>query len=244
MRIIALIPARLESSRLPEKVLADLGGKSLIYRVYKQAVNAEIFDQVVVATDHEKIVQHCQAINIPVVLTSQDHQSGTDRIAEAATHLDAEIIVNIQGDEPFIEKESILALVSLIKKDFVHIATLCKPMPDTEALLDYNVVKLVKNRKDEVMYFSRQAIPAQRDKPYKLWLESSNYLQHLGLYAFKRETLLELVKLELGILEQSEKLEQLRWMENGYKVHCVEVKSESFGIDTKDDLERARGFYK
>lgn len=240
MKIIAIIPARFKSRRLPSKMLADIAGKSILHRVYEQALKADVFDEIIVATDHQKIIEHCSMMKMKVELTSDSHISGTDRIAEVAHTKDADIIINIQGDEPFIEIESIRALVSLLKNEDVAIGTLCKVIKEESALYDYNIVKLVKDISSKVLYFSRQALPSHRDKPYREWMENSTYYQHLGLYGFKKETLLEIVKLKPSALELSEKLEQLRWLENGYSIYCEEVQSDSFGIDTEKDLEKAR----
>jgi len=244
LKIIASIPARYQSSRLPGKLLEEIAGQSILFRVFQQAKKAQVFDDIIVATDHQKIAQHCEEMGLNYRMTSKAHPSGTDRIAEVASELEADIIINIQGDEPFIEIESIQALVDLLKQKHVNIGTLCKKIEISESLFDYNNVKLVKDNKEKVLYFSRQPIPAHRDKPYKEWLNESSYYLHIGLYGFKRNTLLELVKLPPSTLELTEKLEQLRWLENGYAVYCKEVRSKSFGIDTPEDLEKAKTFYK
>ena len=240
VKITALIPARLLSTRLPKKVLADIGGKSMLQRIYAIAQSTKLFDQVIVATDSELVMNHCIENNMRAMITSAAHQSGTDRIAEVAEMLDSEIIINIQADEPFLEKSSLEALVKLMKKDDVSIGTLTKRIESTETLLDYNTVKLVKDINHKVLYFSRQAIPAHRDIPFRDWSANTAYFQHLGVYGFKRKTLLEVSALSPSTLELTEKLEQLRWLENGYDVYSATVKSTSFGIDTVEDLERAR----
>ena len=240
MKVIAIIPARLESTRLPRKILADINGKSMLQRVYEQADSAGVFDQIMIATDSEEAMMHCIKHNMPSMITSDQHQSGTDRVAEVASMIEADVIVNIQADEPFIEPNNLAALVSTMKRDEVMIGTLCKRIKSTEDLLDYNVVKLVRDNAGKVLYFSRQAIPTVRDEPYRKWLDHQSYYQHLGLYAFKKEILLEITQLSQHELEVSEKLEQLRWLGNGYAVHCSEVESNSFGIDTEEDLEKAR----
>jgi len=244
LKVIAIIPARFKSSRLPGKVLAEIEGKSILQRVYLQAVNAKVFDEIIVATDHQKIVDHCNSHHINVQLTSENHISGTDRIAEVAKGKNADIVINIQGDEPFIEVECIRNLVDLMKKDHVKIGTLCKKIHDENSIFDFNTVKLVKDINGKVLYFSRQALPGHRDLSFGKWKEESIYFQHLGLYGFKQQTLLEIVKLPPGSLELAEKLEQLRWLENGYEIYCEEVVSDSFGIDTQENLDRARAIYK
>lgn len=240
MKITAIIPARLESTRLPKKVLADIGGSSMLQRVYRIAISSLLFDQVIIATDSELVMDHCIENNMRSMITSVEHNSGTDRIAEVAEMLDSDIIINIQADEPFLETSTLVALVNLMKKEQVSIGTLTKKIESTESLLDYNTVKLVKNSNNKVLYFSRQAIPAHRDIPYREWLDNNEYFQHLGVYGFNRKILLEIASLAPSMLETSEKLEQLRWMDNGYDVYSTTVKSESFGIDTEEDLERAK----
>ncbi len=242
MKIIAIIPARLKSSRLPEKVLADIAGNSMLQRVYAIALSTELFDQIIIATDSEIVMNHCIKNNMRAMITSAAHQSGTDRIAEVAEMLDSDIIINIQADEPFIEISTLEALVELMKNQDVSIGTLTKRIESTESLLDYNTVKLVKDSNNKVLYFSRQAIPAQRDIPYREWLNNGAYFQHLGVYGFKRKALLEVTSLIPTDLEKSEKLEQLRWLENGYEVFAATVKSLSFGIDTQEDLVKARTY--
>ncbi len=244
MKIVAIIPARYHSNRLPRKLLAEIAGQSILHRVYSQAQKADVFDDIVVATDHQEIVDHCESNDMKVQLTSDTHISGTDRIAEVAATMKADIIINIQGDEPFIEVDSILALVNLLQQEAVEIGTLCKEIKDEHSIFDFNCVKLVKNKLNKVLYFSRQAIPALRDKPFREWPNEAQYFQHIGLYGFKKETLLELVKLPPSTLEISEKLEQLRWLENGYSIQCAEVISDSFGIDTQEGLDKARAIYK
>lgn len=240
LNIVAIIPARLESSRLPKKVLADISGKTMLEHVYDNAVASDLFDKVLIAADHESIVDLCTSKRMNVCLTSKKHQSGTDRVAEAALSIDADIIINIQADEPFIEKSALVAIVSLLKKDEVNIGTLSKSIKSTEDLLNYNVVKLVKAKTNRVLLFSRQAIPVQRNTPYREWISRADYFHHLGIYGFKKDTLLEITKLEVDILEQSERLEQLRWLSNGYEIFVENVNSDSFGIDTEEDLQKAR----
>ena len=240
MKTIAIIPARFESQRLPGKVLKDLDGQSILQRVYKQALEANVFNEIFVATDNDIVKLHCLEHQMLVVDTRSDHISGTDRIAEVAKSNDADVVINIQGDEPFIEVENIKTLVDLMKEPEVKIGTLYKKMNNPESLFDYNTVKLVRDHRDKILYFSRQAVPAQRDIPYKKWMNQTSYFQHIGLYGFKRETLLEIVDLPASNLENLEKLEQLRWLENGYDIFGKEVVSSSFGIDTEEDLDRAR----
>ena len=244
MKIIAIIPARYESTRLPHKLLSDINGKSIIQRVYQQAKKSALFDEVVVATDHQKIYDHCISLGIEVEMTSVEHTTGTDRIAEVALRRTADIVINIQGDEPFIEIESLRRLVDLLRNEKVRIGTLYKKIKAPDILFDFNTVKLTKAKNGKVLYFSRQAIPSHRDLAFKEWFEKSDYYQHLGVYGFKSKTLQEVVNLAQSKLEVAEKLEQLRWLEYGYEIFAVEVESESFGIDTEEDLQKARKRYK
>lgn len=244
MKIIAIIPARFESTRLPGKILADIGGHSILYRVYQQTQLSKVFDEIIVATDHQKIVEHCNQFEMNVALTSDKHISGTDRIAEIVHNIEADIIINIQGDEPFIEIECIQQLADLMKEDHVAIGTLYKKITEKTSIFDFNAVKLVKDNNDKILYFSRQAIPCNREYPYREWSDQTDYFQHIGLYGFKKDVLLQVVKLPPSSLELSEKLEQLRWIQNGFTIYGKEVQSTSFGIDTEEDLSKARKSYK
>ena len=244
MKVAAIIPARYESTRLPGKVLLEIQGKSILQRVYDQVKKVEAIDLVAVATDSEMIAKHCGENGIECIMTSSSHQSGTDRIAEAANSVESDIIINVQGDEPFIEPAAISCLVELMHADKVQIGTLCKKIIDESRVFDYNTVKMVMDKNSKVMYFSRQAIPANRDRPYAEWIDHSPYYQHLGIYGFKKETLLNIARLDMSELEKTEKLEQLRWLENGYTIYGRVVQSDSFGIDTMEDLEKAREIYK
>jgi len=244
LKVVAIIPARYQSSRLPGKILEEIAKKSIIHRVYLKAEEAKVFDEIIVATDDQRIYDHCISNQMEVKMTSTDHISGTDRIAEVALNIDADIVINIQGDEPFLEVECIRSLVELLKNDKVAIGTLYKQITNKDSLFDYNAVKLVRDIQGRILYFSRQAIPAQRETPYREWINKTTYFQHLGIYGFRKNTLLELVKLPPSIMELSENLEQLRWLENGFTIHGKEVKTNSFGIDTPEDLERIRSIYK
>ncbi|MEE9439362.1 MAG: 3-deoxy-manno-octulosonate cytidylyltransferase [Saprospiraceae bacterium] len=244
MKIAAIIPARYKSARLPKKMLCEIEGISIIQWVYNKAKIAAVFDEIIIATDHERIMKHCAELNMNCTYTSVSHQSGTDRIAEVASQIDADIIINIQGDEPLIEPETIQALVTLMKTDGVNIGTLMKKINTSEVLFDFNAVKVVTDNKDNSLYFSRNAIPALRDVPYREWIDKGLYYQHVGMYGFRRDTLLEISKLEMSSLEKIEKLEQLRWLSNGYQIKIKEVESNSFGIDTEEDLIKAREIIK
>lgn len=242
-KISIIIPSRLSSTRLPDKPLADICGKSLIQRVYEQAVKTGI-DDVIVATDHSSIYDHVMGFGGRVEMTSAEHSSGTERVAEVASKLDSDIIINVQGDEPLIDPKQILELVNLMKQDYVLIGTQCARLSDADELFDYNVVKVVINMHHKALYFSRQAIPAVRDEPYKNWISTGKYYKHIGMYGFKKDTLLDLCQLPKSDYERIESLEQLRWLENDYDIYCTETLYSSIGVDTNSDLERVREIVK
>lgn len=240
MKTTIIIPARLASSRLPEKALADIFGKSLIMRVYKQALKSKLANEVIIATDHAKIFDHVSACGANVRMTSPNHVSGTDRIAEVSKTIDSEIIINLQGDEPLINPKQIDDLIKVMHEDKVQIGTQCRYIDDADMLFDYNVVKVVRDLQNKALYFSRQAIPSFRDLGYGAWHDNAKYYRHIGLYGFKKEVLIELTRLEPSTYEITESLEQLRWLENGYNIHCHETIYDSVGVDTQDDLDRVR----
>lgn len=235
-----VIPARIASTRLPEKPLQDILGTSLIMRVFQRAMMVTGVSKVLVATDHTGIYDHVLSHGGNVVMTDAGHVSGTDRVAEAAQKIDAEIIINVQGDEPLIHPAQIEQLVGLMQRDDVLIGTQCLKLLDADALFDYNTVKVVKDKRDKALYFSRQAIPAFRDKPYRAWMQHAAYYRHVGIYGFKKSVLNTITNLPSSDLEIAESLEQLRWLENGIPVHCTETQYASVGVDTPEDLEKVR----
>jgi 3-deoxy-manno-octulosonate cytidylyltransferase (CMP-KDO synthetase) len=236
---LAIIPARYASTRFPGKPLADMDGKSMIQRVY-EGVAAAAVDGVVVATDDERILDHVLAFGGQAMMTRADHPSGTDRVAEVAAHFpDAKIIVNVQGDEPFIDPRQITAVVAPFADPRVAIATLAHPITNERALLSPNVVKVVRNDQGRALYFSRHAIPFLRDVPMGKWIDQRKHLQHLGLYAYRAELLPELTALPKGELEGDESLEQLRWLAAGYAIHVGITDLPAIGIDTPGDLADA-----
>lgn len=241
MKYIAIIPARYDSSRFPGKPLANINGKPMIQRVYEQVKQS--IDQVVVATDDRRIVDAVEKFGGNVVMTSTTHQSGTDRIAEAAKlcekEFDFDVVVNVQGDEPFIEPEQIELIKSCFQNAAISIATLMSEIHSTEILFDPNKVKVVASNNGNALYFSRTAIPFQRDVEQNQWLNNQKYYLHIGMYAFKKDVLQTVCKIEQSPMELSEKLEQLRWLENGYSIGVAKSHHSSFGIDTPEDLERA-----
>ena len=240
MKVSIIIPARMASTRLPEKPLADILGKSLIMRAYDQAKKSKLTYETVVATDHKKIFNHVDKHGGKVIMTSDKHISGTDRIAEVAKKLDSDIIINLQGDEPLIDPLQIDELIQAMMSNDVLIGTQCSKLQNPDDLFDYNVVKVVRDFQNKALYFSRQAIPAFRDLSYRLWLENATYFRHVGMYGFKRDTLSEITKLQPSSYEKAESLEQLRWIENGYPIHCFETQYKSVGVDTAEDLEQVR----
>lgn len=245
-KFIGIIPARYASTRFPGKPLADMDGKPMIQRVYEQ-VQGEL-DAVWVATDDERIEQAVRDFGGHVVMTSDRHRSGTDRCYEAYTKVGSgyDIVVNIQGDEPFIQPEQIRTLKDCFTSPAVEIATLVKPFsPEDDfekALFNPNSPKVVLNKNLEAMYFSRSVIPYVRGKQYTEWLAEHTYYKHIGLYAYRAETLAEITRLEPSSLEQAESLEQLRWLENGYRIKVGITGQETIGIDTPEDMQKALAF--
>ncbi|WP_303311788.1 3-deoxy-manno-octulosonate cytidylyltransferase [Hymenobacter sp. BT730] len=243
MNAIGIIPARYASTRLPAKPLVDLGGKSMIQRVVEQARQAQL-SRVVVATDDERILRHVLDFGGEAVLTSPEHPSGTDRVYEAYQVLaqPADCVVNIQGDEPFIQPSQIDALLALFAQETTQIATLVKPVLTTEELFSPHLPKVVRNTAGEALYFSRHPLPYQRQKGQEEWLAHHLYFRHIGLYAYRPVVLASLTQLLPSALELAESLEQLRWLEHGYRIITAETEVETIGIDTPEDVERARQF--
>ena len=243
--VIGLIPARFASTRLPGKPLVDLGGQSMIQRVVAQARQANL-TRVVVATDDDRILRHVQDFGGEAVLTRPDHPSGTDRLWEAFQQLGSpaavRCIVNIQGDEPFIHPAQINALVDLFADATTApaIATLVKPVVSEEELFSPHLPKVVLSQRGEALYFSRHPLPFQRQHPPAEWLNHHRYLRHLGLYAYQPAVLRQLTQLPVSPLEAAESLEQLRWLEAGFRIRCAETELDAFGIDTPEDVEKAR----
>ena len=242
MKFIAIIPARYASTRFPGKPLAMLGGKTVIQRVYEQAT--AILDEAYVATDDERIYQAVESFGGKAIITRADHKSGTDRLEEAATKIgtNADVIINIQGDEPFIQTSQIETLMHLFDAPTTQIGTLGKPFESIEAVNNPNSPKIVCDRRGFALYFSRSTIPYVRGAEPTTWLEHFPYLKHLGVYAYRREVLHEVTQLPQSSLEKAESLEQLRWLENGYRIRVGLTDVETVGIDTPEDLQRAEDF--
>jgi 3-deoxy-manno-octulosonate cytidylyltransferase (CMP-KDO synthetase) len=238
--IAGIIPARFASSRFPGKPLADIDGKSMIQRVYEQASLSKHLDIIVVATDDERIYDHVLSFGGKAVMTASHHPSGTDRCFEALTLLGEgyEYVINIQGDEPFIVPEQIDELAIVLKEGGVEIATQMIAVSDNVSLFDRGEVKIVLNDKMEGMYFSRMVIPYLKGVDEKDWHLHHSYYRHVGMYAYRSDILARITKLPVSSLEKAESLEQLRWVENGYRIKCVPTTYESHCIDTPEDLAR------
>lgn len=239
MKFIGIIPARYASTRFPGKPLALLAGKPVIQRVYEQAVS--VLGEAYVATDDERIREAVAQFGGQAVMTSTNHKSGTDRIQEAATliNTDADVIINVQGDEPFIQRSQLETVCHLFDDPQVQIGTLGKPFETMEATENPNSPKIVTDLQGYAMYFSRSVIPFIRGKERQEWLGHFPFLKHIGLYAYRREVLSEITKLPQSPLELAESLEQLRWLQNGYRIKVGLTDVETVGIDTPEDLARA-----
>ncbi len=244
MNILAIIPARYASTRFPGKPLADIGGKSMIQRVAERVQLCKVISEVLVATDDERIYTHVTSLGVRCIMTSPHHPSGTDRCLEAyqLSGMQADAIINVQGDEPFVDISQLETLAALISQPNVSIATLVKKITDTSTLFDPSKVKVVMNAQKQALYFSRQAIPFLRNAESQAWIEHHTYYKHLGLYAYKTETLSAICALQPSLLEMAESLEQLRWLENGYSIDVGLTEIETPSVDTPEDLERLRDF--
>lgn len=241
MITFGIIPARYASTRFPGKPLVSIKGKTMIQRVYEQTKLA--LNHVCVATDDQRIAEHVISFGGNVVMTRENHPSGTDRCAEAVlkfeaqNHLKADVVINVQGDEPFIDPQQIRQLNELFDEPETEIATLIKPITDHEALFNPNKVKVVISKKGEALYFSRSCIPFIRGTEKEKWMEKNTFYHHIGMYGYRKNVLFELCGLEKGTLEMAESLEQLRWLENGYKINTAITQIEGLSVDTPEDLE-------
>jgi len=233
-KILGVIPARFQSTRFPGKVLAPLASKPMLQHVYERASLSQYLTSIIIATDDERVFSAARSFGARVRMTHPDHASGTDRVAEVASAENAEIIVNIQGDEPLIDPAAIdTAILPVAHEPEVLMATLKKKIEDPREITDPNVVKVVTAQNGDAIYFSRCPIPYDRDRS-----ASAPYFKHIGLYVYQRDFLLNYSALPVGPLEQSERLEQLRALENGIPIRVVETEYESVGVDTPEDLER------
>jgi 3-deoxy-manno-octulosonate cytidylyltransferase (CMP-KDO synthetase) len=241
MRIVGIIPARFASSRFPGKPLADIGGISMINRVYQQASKASLLEKVVVATDDQRIYDEVVSKGGFAVMTSENHRIGTDRCQEvveklASTGETFDVAINIQGDEPFIEPSEIDKVAGLFINPEIKIATLVKEIKSADELFSPNVVKVVLGKDKRAIYFSRQPIPYLRGIEPNNWLEKTTFYKHIGIYAYRTAVLEEIVKLPFGTLEEAESLEQLRWVENDFSIYAQVTDFESIAVDTPEDL--------
>lgn len=241
MKILGIIPARHASTRFPGKPLVDIAGKSMIQRVYEQAKKCPDLSEVIVATDDKRIFDHVVGFRGMVVITSADHQSGTDRCAEVALqHPQYDVIINIQGDEPYIEPSQISKVAGCFRAPDTQIATLVKKVQTKQELLNPNSPKVVVNKLSEAVYFSRSPLPCIRGQEQQYWLQHYTYFKHIGIYGYRADVLQQITKLPVSPLEKAESLEQLRWIENGYRVKVAETDLETYAVDTPEDLENLK----
>ena len=242
MKFMAIIPARYASTRFPGKPLAVLGGKTVIQRVYEQV--SSVLSEVYVATDDQRIYDCVEGFGGKAVMTREDHKSGTDRIEEAVEKIgtDADVIINVQGDEPFIQPSQVDILMHLFDAPETQIGTLGKLFESMEAVENPNSPKIVTDNRGFALYFSRSVIPYIRGKERNDWFGQYPFLKHLGIYAYRREVLAEVTRLPQSSLEKAESLEQLRWLQNGYRIRVGLTDVETIGIDTPEDLQRAEQF--
>lgn len=237
MKVIAMIPARYDASRFPGKLMQDLNGKSVIMRTYEASIQTQLFDAVYVITDSQIIYDEIANNGGKVLMSKKNHETGSDRIAEAIENIEADIVVNIQGDEPFVNKTILEKLIEVYQQDFenkVDVASLVFPLTDKSDIENPNNVKVVLDNNNFALYFSRSPIPFARD------IEFAQYFQHIGVYAFRKDALIRFSNLPMGMLEKTEKLENLRFITNGMRVKMVITEHKSIGIDTPEDLEKAR----
>ncbi len=238
MKIIAVIPARYASTRFPAKLMQDLGGKTVILRTYEAAKNTHLFDDVFVVTDSEIIFKEIESNGGKVIMSIKSHESGSDRIAEAVENMDVDVVVNVQGDEPFINKEALESLVNAFKSDVenkIDLGSVMYQIIDKEEIDNPNNVKVVVDYQNFALYFSRSVIPFPREENVGV-----RYMKHIGIYAFRKSALMDFYKLPMKSLEASEKLEQLRYLEYGKRIKMIETDKGSIGIDTPEDLEKAK----
>jgi 3-deoxy-D-manno-octulosonate cytidylyltransferase len=234
----AFIPARYAATRFPGKLMQKIGEQTIISMVYNNAKEMKLFDDVIVVTDSEVIEAELKRIRGKCIISTREHQSGSDRIAEACASVDVDIVVNIQGDEPFIRKQPLQDLVNSFDDPKVVVASLMQKFPENESYENSNIVKVVCNKQKDALYFSRSVIPYKRNKD----VQETMY-RHIGVYAYRKETLLDFTKWPMGMLEKIEMLEQLRYLENGVSIRMVETNEASVGIDTPEDLKKAIAFY-
>jgi 3-deoxy-manno-octulosonate cytidylyltransferase (CMP-KDO synthetase) len=242
MKIISMIPARYSASRFPAKLMQNLAGKTVILRTYEATVATQLFDEVFVVTDNNIIFNEIVNHGGKAIMSKKEHQSGSDRIAEAVEDLDVDIVVNVQGDEPFTERESLHKVLEVFKDDSkkeIDLASLMVEIHDWDEISNPNTVKVIVDQNNFALYFSRSPIPYPRDKNAE-----TRYFKHKGIYAFRKQALLDFYKLPMHFLESTEKIECIRYLEYGKKIKMVETNIEGVEIDTPEDLERAKRLWK
>ncbi len=242
MKILGIIPARYGSTRFPGKPLIDINGKTMIQRVYGQAKNCENLSEVIIATDDQRIFDHVKSFNGNVEMTSNKHESGTDRCAEVVRNITSkfDVVINIQGDEPFIDPIQITQLCKCFNDEKTDIATLVKKIDSQLELFNENKVKVIKSPSDFAIYFSRNPIPYLKGEEQESWLDKQAYFKHIGIYGYRTNVLKKITGMQVSILEKAEGLEQLRWLENGYRIKVAETKLEAIAIDSPEDLEKIK----
>ena len=240
MKVTGIIPARYASSRFPGKPLIDLAGKSMLLRVYERCLLSTSLTEIIIATDDQRIFDHAKTFTDKVCMTDANHPSGTDRCAEVVElmNLDTEVVVNIQGDEPLINPKQIDLLVSCFTDPQTQIATLIKPITNTDVLFNPNTPKVILDEHDFAIYFSRETIPHLRNIDKINWLQHHTFYQHIGIYAYQTKVLRDITKLPQSILEKAESLEQLRWISNQYKIKTAITNEETIAIDSPEDVAR------
>ncbi len=246
MKKIIVIPARLSSSRLPNKVLLDLDGKTVLQRVFEQCKKVKNIDEIYIATDSEEVLSSASKYTSNIIMTDKNHQSGTDRIAEAVANLNCEIVINVQGDEPFIDPQLIENLVDSLEDQSINMASVMCKLTTVEDLKNHNIVKVTVDKNNNALYFSRSIIPYHRDgwdallKHHQTIPDTLVFFRHLGIYGYRKHFLIEFSKMAESYLERVERLEQLRVLENGFQIRMIETKHNSIGIDTQADYEKAK----
>jgi len=238
LKIIAMIPARYEASRFPGKLLKDLNGKTVITRTYEAAKNTGLFDEVYVVTDSDKIYAEINKNGGNAIKSKKEHECGSDRIAEAVQDMDVDIVVNVQGDEPFIDKDSLAKLLLVFREDdasVIDLASLKTALSESDEITNANNVKVITNKNDFAMYFSRFPIPYPRNTDAHV-----TYFKHIGIYAFRKQAIIDFYNLPMLSLESAEKIEAIRFLEYGKNIKMVETEMQTIGIDTPEDLEKAR----
>ncbi|MGX1023671.1 3-deoxy-manno-octulosonate cytidylyltransferase [Psychroflexus sp. MBR-150] len=241
LHVIAMIPARLQATRFPRKLLQDLGGKSVIVRTYLNTKATGLFDEVIVVTDSQEIVDDIKSHGGQVMMSQKEHRCGSDRIAEAVETINTDIVVNVQGDEPFTDKDSLENLLNVFHQndaEQIDLASLMTPLNDLDDIQNPNYVKVIVNQQNFALYFSRSPIPYHRNQTI-----SVQYYRHKGIYAFRKQAILDFSKLPMLGLEAAEQIECIRFLEHGKTIKMVQTQENSFGIDTPQDLDRAKAFF-